>query len=80
MLLRKAFVNLHLLFEFAIILLLLTTINEYKILDILGDKASVYEGLEDDSIKRLYFPTVVFVNEDNSIKKITSYEKHGEIG
>ena len=25
-------------------------------------------------------PTVVFVNEDNSIKKITSYEKHGEIG
>ena len=35
--------------------------NYYKILDILGDKASVYEGLEDDSIKRLYFPTVVFV-------------------
>lgn len=27
-----------------------------------------------------HFPTVVFVNEDNSIKKITSYEKHGEIG
>ena len=35
--------------------------NYYKILDILGDKASVSEGLEDDSIKRLYFPTVVFV-------------------
>lgn len=35
--------------------------NYYKILDILGDKASVYEELEDESIKRLYFPTVVFV-------------------
>lgn len=33
----------------------------YKILELLGDKASVYEGLNDDSIKRLYFPTVVFV-------------------
>ena len=27
-----------------------------------------------------HLPTVVFVNEDNSIKKITSDEKHGEIG
>lgn len=27
-----------------------------------------------------HLPTVVFVNEDNYIKKITSYEKHGEIG
>ena len=27
-----------------------------------------------------HLPTVVFVNEDNSIKKKTSYEKHGEIG
>ncbi len=27
-----------------------------------------------------HLPAVVFVNEDNSIKKITSYEKHGEIG
>lgn len=33
----------------------------YKILDLLGDKASVYDGLNDESIKRLYFPTVVFV-------------------
>ncbi len=33
----------------------------YKILELLGDKASVYEGLNDESIKRLYFPTVVFV-------------------
>lgn len=34
-----------------------------KLLEKLGDKASVYEGLEDESIKRLYFPTVVFVKD-----------------
>ena len=39
----------------------------YKILELLGDKASVYEGLNDDSIKRLYFPTVVFVKEGQII-------------
>ena len=39
----------------------------YKILDMLGDYASVYEGLEDDSIKRLYYPTVVFVKNGNII-------------
>ena len=33
----------------------------YKILELLGDKASIYDGLNDQSIKRLYFPTVVFV-------------------
>lgn len=33
----------------------------YKILDLLGDKASTYDGLNDENIKRLYFPTVVFV-------------------
>ena len=33
----------------------------------LGDYASVYEGLEDDSIKRLYYPTVVFVKNGNII-------------
>ena len=35
----------------------------YKILELLGDKAEVYQGLNDDSIKRLYFPTVVFVKD-----------------
>lgn len=35
----------------------------HEILKLLGDKASVYEGLNDESIKRLYFPTVVFVKE-----------------
>lgn len=33
----------------------------YKILELLGDKAESYEGLNDESIKRLYFPTVVFI-------------------
>lgn len=32
-----------------------------KLLEKLGDKASKYDGLSDDSIKRLYFPTVLFV-------------------
>lgn len=35
----------------------------YQILSLLGDYASVYDGLDDASIKRLYFPTVVFVYE-----------------
>ncbi len=34
----------------------------YQILTALGDYASVYAGLNDDSVKRLYFPTVVFVS------------------
>lgn len=33
----------------------------YKIIELLGDDASVYEELDDENIKRLYFPTVVFV-------------------
>jgi len=33
----------------------------YKLIDKLKDNLGVYEGLEDDSIKRLYFPTAVFV-------------------
>ncbi|MBE6113863.1 MAG: hypothetical protein E7191_02145 [Erysipelotrichaceae bacterium] len=35
----------------------------YELVEALGEHASVYEGLNDDSIKRLYFPTVVFVKE-----------------
>ncbi len=34
-----------------------------KLLEKLGNKASKYDGLSDDSIKRLYFPTVLFVKE-----------------
>lgn len=35
--------------------------NYHKIVEKLKDHLGVYEGLEDDAIKRLYFPTVVFV-------------------
>ena len=35
----------------------------YELLEILGDHFWAYDGLEDESIKRLYFPTVVFVLE-----------------
>lgn len=42
--------------------------KEYgKILELLGDKADTYEGLNDESIKRLYFPTVVFVKNGKII-------------
>ena len=37
------------------------TDNYYEILNLLGENASTYNGLEDETIKRLYFPTVVFV-------------------
>ena len=38
--------------------------EEYaKILDLLGDFASEYEGLNDPTIKRIYFPTMVFVKD-----------------
>ena len=33
----------------------------YKLVDQLKDYLGPYEGLEDDSIKRIYFPTAVFV-------------------
>ena len=35
----------------------------YEILKLLGDRANVYEGLNDESIKRLYFPTVLFIKD-----------------
>lgn len=42
--------------------------KEYnKILELLGDKANTYEGLNNESIKRLYFPTVVFVKNGKVI-------------
>lgn len=39
------------------------TENYYKLLERLGDQASTYAGLEDDTIKRVYFPTVIFVKD-----------------
>ena len=35
----------------------------YYLLNVLGEHASVYEGMNDETIKRLYYPTVVFVYE-----------------
>lgn len=35
----------------------------YEIVELLSDYLGPYEGLNDDSIKRLYFPTVVFVKD-----------------
>ncbi|MDP4146068.1 MAG: aspartate 1-decarboxylase [Bacillota bacterium] len=45
-----------------------------------GDKVILmfYCQMDEQEAKE-YKPTVVFVNEDNSIKEITYYEKHGEI-
>ena len=45
------------------------TDNYNTLLEKLGDKASTYEGLEDNSIKRLYFPTLVVVKNG----EITDY-------
>ena len=39
------------------------TFEYYRIVELLKDHLGSYEGLEDDSIKRLYFPTVVFVKD-----------------
>lgn len=46
--------------------------KEYKeIVELLKEVLPAYEGLHDDSIKRLYFPTVVFVKDG---KIISSHE------
>lgn len=39
----------------------------YELLNILGDNLGSYEGLNDDTVKRLYFPTVVFVKNGKII-------------
>ena len=42
-----------------------------KLLKKLGDNASIYEGLEDESIKRIYYPAVVFVKNGKIIYNVT---------
>lgn len=43
--------------------------SEYnELISLLGDYASPYDGLNDESVKRLYFPTVVFVKDGKIIK------------
>lgn len=44
----------------------------YKILDALGDKADVYKELNDESIKRIYAPTVIFVRNGKVVSMHTS--------
>lgn len=46
------------------------TKNYKKLLQKLGDSAPIYDGLGDDNIKRLYFPTVVFVKNGKIIDYI----------
>lgn len=43
-----------------------------KLVELMYDFLPVYSGLEDESIKRLYFPTVVFVKEGKIIGLHTS--------
>lgn len=47
--------------------------KEYqRLINLLKDYLPIYEGLNDDNIKRLYFPTVVFVKEGKVIGLHTS--------
>ena len=39
----------------------------YQLIEIMYDYVSTYEGLNDDSVKRLYFPTVVFIKDGDII-------------
>lgn len=42
--------------------------SEYKkLVELLYDYLDVYDGLKDDSIKRLYFPTVIFIKDGEVI-------------
>ena len=45
-----------------------------------GDKIIImtYCQINEDEAKK-FKPTVVFVNENNNVKEITQYERHGEI-
>lgn len=45
-----------------------------------GDKIIIMSYcLMDESEAKNYSPTVIFVNDNNSIREITNYERHGEI-
>ncbi len=43
-----------------------------KLIEKLGDYADTYDGLNDENIKRLYYPTVLFVKNGKIIDKIVS--------
>ena len=38
-----------------------------KILEAVGDKASIYKDLNDDSIRRIYVPLVIFIDKGNIV-------------
>ena len=49
-----------------------------KLVDILKDYLPVYDGLKDDSIKRIYLPTVIFVKDGKVLgleETLESYSK-----
>lgn len=54
------------------------TENYLKLVDILKDYLPVYDGLNDDSIKRIYLPTVIFVKDGKVLdleETLESYSK-----
>lgn len=50
----------------------------YRLLEILGDLAPIYTGLEDDSIRRVFVPAVLFVREGNVIHYMGALESFRE--
>ena len=55
--------------------------NYLKLVDILKDYLPVYDGLNDETIKRIYLPTVVFVKDGKVIgvqESLESYQKRVE--
>ena len=47
--------------------------EEYKkLIELLYDDLNVYEGLNDETIKRIYFPTVIFIKDGNVVGLHTS--------
>ena len=55
--------------------------NYLKLVDILKDYLPAYDGLNDETIKRIYLPTVVFVKNGKVIgvqESLESYQKRVE--
>jgi len=50
----------------------------YRLLDILGDLPPVYRGLNDDSIRRIFAPALIFVKDGNVISYKGSFETFRE--
>jgi len=50
----------------------------YQVLEILGDLVPVYTGLEDESIRRIFVPAVVFVKDGEIIRYFQNLETFQE--